>query len=48
MSNLGLEHALNEMNIPFQRAAVGDRYVMELLEKTIGHWVENHRGTLFY
>ena len=36
MSNLGLEHALNEMNIPFQRAAVGDRYVMELLEKN--HW----------
>ena len=36
MSNLGLEHALAEMNIPFQRAAVGDRHVMELLG--INNW----------
>jgi phosphoglucosamine mutase len=32
MSNLGLELALKEMDIPFERAAVGDRYVMELLK----------------
>jgi phosphoglucosamine mutase len=31
MTNLGFEHALQARQIPFQRAAVGDRYVMELL-----------------
>jgi len=33
MSNLGLEHALRDHGIEFARAAVGDRYVMELLEE---------------
>jgi phosphoglucosamine mutase len=34
MSNLGLEHALDSLDIPFARSAVGDRYVMrELLER---------------
>ena len=33
MSNLGLELALKELGIPFERAPVGDRYVMELLIK---------------
>ena len=33
MTNLGLEHALADMNIEFQRASVGDRHVMELLQK---------------
>jgi len=34
MTNLGLEHAFKEHEIPFSRAGVGDRYVMEqLLEK---------------
>ncbi|WP_152226176.1 phosphoglucosamine mutase [Pseudomonas sp. SCB32] len=34
MSNLGLELALQELNIPFVRAKVGDRYVMsELLAR---------------
>ena len=34
MSNLGLEHAFKQHEIPFSRANVGDRYVMEqLLEK---------------
>ena len=33
MTNLALEHSLDEMNIPFARAGVGDRYVMELLRK---------------
>jgi phosphoglucosamine mutase len=32
MSNLGLEHALKIQGIPFERAAVGDRYVMEKLQ----------------
>jgi len=31
MSNLALEHAMSELSIPFERASVGDRYVMELL-----------------
>ena len=31
MTNLGLERALEAEGIPFQRAAVGDRYVMEKL-----------------
>ncbi|HEX4895367.1 MAG TPA: phosphoglucosamine mutase [Solimonas sp.] len=31
MSNLGLEHALQKLGLPFERAKVGDRYVMELL-----------------
>ena len=33
MTNLAFEHALQRMNIPFARAKVGDRYVMELLQK---------------
>ena len=34
MTNLGLEHAFRKHEIPFSRANVGDRYVMEqLLEK---------------
>jgi len=33
MSNLGLEHALGEAGIPFQRAAVGDRNVFQLLRE---------------
>ncbi len=33
MSNLGLEHALQSNNIAFTRANVGDRYVLELLQK---------------
>lgn len=33
MSNLALEHALGQANIPFARAAVGDRYVIEMLNE---------------
>ena len=33
MTNLGLEHALTEIGIPFARAGVGDRYVMEMLKQ---------------
>jgi phosphoglucosamine mutase len=32
MSNLGLEQALRKLGLDFQRAAVGDRYVMEILK----------------
>lgn len=33
MSNLGLERALQALQIPFQRAAVGDRYVIECMRR---------------
>lgn len=33
MSNLGLENALTKLGVPFARSAVGDRYVMELLQQ---------------
>jgi phosphoglucosamine mutase len=34
MSNLGLEHALRSHNIAFERAKVGDRYVLERLKES--------------
>ncbi|MCC5793316.1 MAG: phosphoglucosamine mutase [Chromatiales bacterium] len=36
MSNLGLELALRERGIGFERASVGDRYVLERLQQTGG------------
>jgi phosphoglucosamine mutase len=45
MSNLGLEHALQRQNIEFRRAAVGDRYVLEMLREsggTIGGETSGH------
>jgi phosphoglucosamine mutase len=36
MSNLGLERALSVLGVPFERAAVGDRYVLELLKSSGG------------
>jgi phosphoglucosamine mutase len=36
MSNLGLEHALKARDIDFRRAAVGDRYVLEMLRESGG------------
>lgn len=33
MSNMGLELALADMNVPFVRSKVGDRYVMEMLKE---------------
>ena len=33
MTNLALEHALSELQVPFARAAVGDRYVLEMLRE---------------
>lgn len=45
MSNLGLEVALRNLSIPFKRAKVGDRYVMEMLKEndwTIGGESSGH------
>ena len=45
MSNLGLEHAFNAQGIEFQRAKVGDRYVLETLKSnggTIGGETSGH------
>lgn len=33
MTNLAFEHAMKKMNVPFARAKVGDRYVMEVLQQ---------------
>ncbi|HSN39092.1 MAG TPA: phosphoglucosamine mutase [Burkholderiales bacterium] len=33
MTNLGFEHALAKLKVPFVRAKVGDRYVLELLQE---------------
>lgn len=33
MSNMGLEIALKQLGIPFERAKVGDRYVLEKLQE---------------
>lgn len=32
MTNLAFEHAMQKMGVPFARAKVGDRYVMEMLQ----------------
>tara|TARA_R110001583_G_scaffold48733_4_gene152536 strand:+ start:42 stop:1400 length:1359 start_codon:yes stop_codon:yes gene_type:complete len=54
MSNMGLELALEKLNIPFARSNVGDRYVMELLKdkgwqlgaENSGHIINlNHTST---
>lgn len=45
MSNLGLEHALARVGVPFERAAVGDRHVLERLRAnggTIGGETSGH------
>ena len=33
MTNLAFEHAMQRLGIPFERAKVGDRYVMEVLQQ---------------
>lgn len=38
MSNMGLEIALKQLGIPFERAKVGDRYVLEKLQEKVGEW----------
>lgn len=53
MSNLGLELALAELDVPFERSKVGDRYVMELLKakgwriggENSGHILDLAHGT---
>lgn len=36
MSNMGLELALKQLGIPFARAKVGDRYVLEKMQEKAG------------
>jgi len=43
MTNLGVELALNEIGIEFERAKVGDRYVMERLQAN--NWVLGGEGS---
>lgn len=33
MSNLGFQHAIARLGVPFERAKVGDRYVLEMLQE---------------
>ena len=33
MSNLGFEHAIGRLEVPFARAKVGDRYVLEMMQE---------------
>ena len=35
-TNLGMEHALNRLGVKLHRADIGDKYVMELMQKTGG------------
>ena len=44
MSNLALEHALAKLDIPFVRAKVGDRYVLELLQEKNWDWGAENSG----
>lgn len=44
MSNLALEHALAKLEIPFVRAKVGDRYVLELLQEKNWNWGAENSG----
>src|SRR5512135_3340010 len=37
MTNLAFEHAMQKLGIPFARAKVGDRYVMEILQEKRWH-----------
>ena len=45
MSNLGLEHAVERLGLEFKRAAVGDRYVIEMMlrhDSTLGGESSGH------
>ncbi|NDU79945.1 MAG: phosphoglucosamine mutase [Ferrovum sp.] len=44
MTNLAVEQAFQEMNIPFERARVGDRYVMEMLLTKSWYWGGENSG----
>lgn len=44
MTNLALEHALGKLDIPFARAKVGDRYVLEMLLEKGWYWGGENSG----
>ena len=44
MTNLALEHALAKLGVPFARAAVGDRYVVEMLNEKGWHYGGENSG----
>ncbi|MEH2920497.1 phosphoglucosamine mutase [Samsonia erythrinae] len=44
MSNMGLEVALKQLGIPFARAKVGDRYVMEMMQAKGWHLGAENSG----
>jgi phosphoglucosamine mutase len=46
MTNLAVEHALQRLGVPFGRAAVGDRYVLELMRKNGWMWGGESSGHL--
>lgn len=46
MSNFGLERRFAELGVPFARAKVGDRYVLELLEQKGWRWGGEGSGHL--
>jgi phosphoglucosamine mutase len=46
MTNLAVEHALKRLNVPFGRADVGDRYVLELMRKNGWMWGGESSGHL--
>ncbi|HEX2827898.1 MAG TPA: phosphoglucosamine mutase [Burkholderiales bacterium] len=48
MSNLGLEHALAKLDVPFTRANVGDRYVLETLNERNWHLGGENSGHIVY
>jgi len=44
MTNLGMEQALAELGVPFKRAAVGDRYVVDRLIEDYGQLCGEYSG----
>jgi phosphoglucosamine mutase len=48
MSNLGLEHALQKIDVPFARAKVGDRYVLEMLHDRGWHLGGENSGHIVF
>ena len=48
MSNLGLEHALGKLDVPFARAKVGDRYVLEMLNERGWHLGGENSGHIVF
>ena len=46
MTNLAVEHALTRLGVPFGRSKVGDRYVLELMQKNNWIWGGESSGHL--